>query len=207
MSFADSLKGTTSEVARHIARVAARLFATQGYEATSVRTIVEEAGVTKPTLYYHFGSKEGLALALLTMPMVSIEERLRQTLDDVNDPVEMLEQTFEAHFSFSREDPDCARFIFALWFGPLGSSLVGEIEKFKGGMNCLMGDIIRRAAEEGVIDPERAMDFAKACHGMILVSTMDFLYKSKELGPDLPRRLVGDLLRGFGNPEAPRRGC
>ena len=41
------------------------LFTTRGYAATSVREIVEMAGVTKPALYYHFESKEGIYLAIL----------------------------------------------------------------------------------------------------------------------------------------------
>ena len=41
------------------------LFTTRGYAATSVREIVEMAGVTKPALYYHFDSKEGIYLAIL----------------------------------------------------------------------------------------------------------------------------------------------
>ena len=47
-------KDELSPVARHIARAAARLFAERGYDATSVREIVEAAGVAKPTLYYYF---------------------------------------------------------------------------------------------------------------------------------------------------------
>ncbi|MCA1685458.1 MAG: TetR/AcrR family transcriptional regulator, partial [Planctomycetia bacterium] len=66
-----------SAVARHIARVAARQFASRGYDATPVRAIVEAAGVTKPTLYYHFGSKEGLARALLTLPMTGLVNTLQ----------------------------------------------------------------------------------------------------------------------------------
>jgi AcrR family transcriptional regulator len=40
-------------------------FGRRGYAATSVREIVEHAGVTKPVLYYHFGSKEGLMKAIM----------------------------------------------------------------------------------------------------------------------------------------------
>ena len=36
------------------------LFARLGYGSASVRELAEAAGVTKPTLYYHFGSKEDL---------------------------------------------------------------------------------------------------------------------------------------------------
>src|SRR3954451_5273381 len=104
----------TSAVARHIAPEAARLFARHGYDATSVRMIVEAAGVTKPTLYYYFGSKEGLAQALLTLPMTLLAEQMRSILASEGDPVAALERIVEAHFAFCRDDPDGARFFFAL---------------------------------------------------------------------------------------------
>ncbi len=111
---------TEGEVAGQIARVAARLFAERGYDATSVREIVEAAGVTKPTLYYHFGSKEGLAQALLTVPMTAFSARLKACLDATPDAVANLAAQFEAHFEFIREDPDRGRFYYALKFGPHG---------------------------------------------------------------------------------------
>lgn len=44
---------------------AARLFYAQGIAATGIEAVLQEAGVAKMTLYHHFGSKEGLALAFL----------------------------------------------------------------------------------------------------------------------------------------------
>ncbi len=44
---------------------ATELFAEKGYAATSVREIVERAGVSKPVLDYYFKSKEGLFYAIL----------------------------------------------------------------------------------------------------------------------------------------------
>jgi len=46
-------------------REAADLFSRKGYAATSVGEIVAAAGVTKPVLYYHFASKEGLYLQVM----------------------------------------------------------------------------------------------------------------------------------------------
>jgi AcrR family transcriptional regulator len=206
MTAVDSSRVETSEVARHIARVAARLFATQGYDATSVRTIVEEAGVTKPTLYYYYGSKEGLAQALCMMPMAALNETLRKILDEVHDPVEMVVQAIEAHFDFCREDPDRSRFVFALFFGPPTSELLGHLQRFKGGMDCSMEQVFARAADAGLIEPERLESFARTCMGLIIISMMGFLYKQGDLEPGLARRLVGDLLRGFGTPEFLGRG-
>ena len=41
------------------------LFYAKGYDAVGVQEIVDRAGVTKPTLYYYFGSKIGLLRNLL----------------------------------------------------------------------------------------------------------------------------------------------
>src|SRR5688500_4379768 len=44
---------------------AERLFYADGITATGVDTVVREAGVSKPTLYAHFGSKQDLVAAVL----------------------------------------------------------------------------------------------------------------------------------------------
>jgi TetR/AcrR family transcriptional regulator len=212
-------KGVMNVAARDLARVAARLFATQGYEATSVRTIVEAAGVTKPTLYYHFGSKEGLAQAVLTMPMALLADRMRAILDAAGDPVEDLVQIVGAHFEFCREEPDCSRFFFALWFGPQGSELMREIKQSMKALPDLLVEGVRRLAEAGLIAPGRIDACATACRGMIVIAMMDYLYKDRhpdchgdglelrgDLEPGLADRLVGDLLHGFALPGATGRG-
>ncbi|MGC9053361.1 MAG: TetR/AcrR family transcriptional regulator, partial [Candidatus Hydrogenedens sp.] len=39
---------------------ALKLFSEKGYEGTSIREIIEDAGVTRPVLYYYFQNKEDL---------------------------------------------------------------------------------------------------------------------------------------------------
>lgn len=56
---------TAAERRARIEQAAARLFAEQGYAATTVEDIVRAAGVTKPMLYRHFESKRDLHMALL----------------------------------------------------------------------------------------------------------------------------------------------
>jgi AcrR family transcriptional regulator len=184
-------------MAQHIARVAARLFAEHGYDATPVRTIVEAAGVTKPTLYYHFGSKEGLAEALLTVPMTRLSDRVRELLDSSVEPQEIAAEMIEAHFAFAREEPDRARFVFALSFGPLGSSLAPELARFCEALTVCWDWLAKKMAVAGLLRADRANACAANLRGVMLIHTLDFLYRGGELGPKLARRLVGDMLHGF----------
>jgi TetR/AcrR family transcriptional regulator len=195
---ASSPQQETCSIARLIARVAARLFASRGYDATPVRAIVEAAGVTKPTLYYHFGSKEGLAQALLTEPMTRFVAGVRDLVAHGDDPVRTLEAFVEAHFAFCREDPDRARFWYALFFGPLGSELSAELGQFGEELAVLTKEVVARAADAGIVDRSRASECTVALRGLIVIHTMDYLYRGDELGPTLAHRLVADLLRGFG---------
>jgi AcrR family transcriptional regulator len=194
-----SKKEESSPVARHIARAAARLFAERGYDATSVREIVEAAGVAKPTLYYYFRSKEGLAQALLTVPLSNLTATLQRIVSQVEDPIACLEQVVDAQYNFCREDPDRGRFIYALLFGPLGSEVASELEPFKESLSGWTDAAVRRLAEVQIVPRHRAEACSTACRGLIIISTLDYLYRDKPLGRDLARQNVNDLLRGFGD--------
>ncbi len=57
--------GADSSTKTKVMDAALHVFAEKGYAAASVRDIAAVAGVTKPMVYYHFGSKAGLYQALL----------------------------------------------------------------------------------------------------------------------------------------------
>ena len=69
-----ALRHHDPNIRERLVEAAVELFTRRGYSATSVREIVEGAGVSKPVLYYHFGSKEGLYL--------EIARRLERTVSD-----------------------------------------------------------------------------------------------------------------------------
>lgn len=59
---------------------AIRLFGRRGYSATSVREVVEAAGVTKPTLYYYFANKEALFVQCLETQLGGLAGLIDATL-------------------------------------------------------------------------------------------------------------------------------
>ncbi|WP_166028457.1 ScbR family autoregulator-binding transcription factor [Streptomyces chilikensis] len=58
---------------------AAEVFEEAGYERAAVTRIVERAGLTLGALYFHFGSKQGVAEALMNAQSETIEPLLRST--------------------------------------------------------------------------------------------------------------------------------
>jgi AcrR family transcriptional regulator len=69
--------------ADQIRTAATQLFATLGYEGTSLQAIAERVGVTKQTLLYHYPSKDALRRAVLEQVFAHWRERLPQMLEAV----------------------------------------------------------------------------------------------------------------------------
>ena len=59
----DSPAGVSAR--QRILQAAARLYAVRGYAGTSMREVADAAQVTKPLVYYHFGSKQQLFATLM----------------------------------------------------------------------------------------------------------------------------------------------
>lgn len=191
------LKTPTQATACQIARAAAHLFATRGYDATSVRDVTEASGVTQPTLYYHFGNKEGLGRAVVAVPLKVLQEKLTGLLEADLDPIERLGEMAEAYFSNARHFTDGMRFFYAIYFGPPSNELVVGLEEMMNAPRELMKRAVALAAGAGRLPVERADEFTKALRGMIIVHIVDYLYRDGMLEPGLGSRLVADLLRGF----------
>src|SRR5262249_30604547 len=65
---------TEGDTRSRIQRVSLRLFTERGYEATSLREIAEELGVTKAALYYHFQTKDDIINSLVEDRLARVEE-------------------------------------------------------------------------------------------------------------------------------------
>lgn len=82
---------TIEDTRTRIIDAARRCFYRQGITATGVDTLAEEAGVSKRTLYNHFGSKDGLITAYLQRRETRWRRRLAARLEHAgDDPVEQV---------------------------------------------------------------------------------------------------------------------
>jgi AcrR family transcriptional regulator len=79
----DQLPCTTDSTRVRIILAAEALFAEQGYAATSMRAIAKTAGVNLAAAHYHFGSKQGLLVAVIHERVAPINSCRLQALDEL----------------------------------------------------------------------------------------------------------------------------
>jgi AcrR family transcriptional regulator len=142
--------------------IADDLFASKGYEATSIEQIARVAHVTRPIIYEHFGSKDGVYLACLRRARRQFEEAVVAAAGTSTDPVEQLERAADVYFAMLERDPERWWFVFggnAAAHGPLGDELAdlrfATVER--------IADLLRAHVPHA--DPQRVLAFAHAVSG------------------------------------------
>jgi len=97
------------DVRQRILDAATHLFAHRGYGSTSVREVVQAAGVTKPTLYYWFGNKEGLYRDCLEAKFARIPPLVSDVVDGPGTLRERLVRFVHAYIQAGLDDIDGVR--------------------------------------------------------------------------------------------------
>ncbi len=80
--------------------VALRVFGEQGFHDTSMNDIAEAAGVTKPVLYQHFGSKRALFRELLRDVGNRLRDEVGKATAAATSPHQQVEDGFRAYFTW-----------------------------------------------------------------------------------------------------------
>ena len=148
-----------------ILEVAERLFAQQGYTATSMRQIAEEVGIGKATIYHHFPDKEAIALALLKTRLGSMDEGL-EIIRAESDPSRRVETALSISTQFLIES---AEILQTIWREVSGAREVtyGYFASFFRGFVELMADAFQRGVETGIFRPMDPAETARVLMTMV----------------------------------------
>ena len=104
-------KPDAEKTRQNILAVARQEFAEHGLSGARIDAIAARISTTKRMIYYYFGSKEGLYLAVLEQVYGGIRG-LEQTLDlDRLSPVEALRQMVDFTFDYHEQNPDFVRLV------------------------------------------------------------------------------------------------
>jgi AcrR family transcriptional regulator len=101
-----------SEIRREeIYAVAARLFYSAGFHATSMRNIAAQVSIQMPTLYYYFPSKEALLSSIMSSILTRLISGLERRLYGIDDPGKKLYEAVRFHVCFHCEFPEEATIV------------------------------------------------------------------------------------------------
>src|SRR3954451_3898757 len=166
------------------------LFANRGYEATSVSDLAAAAGVTKPVLYEHFGSKQELYVALVGREASRISDAILARFD-IKEPLEARLRSLGLEaVGFARGQPDAVRLLLQL---PVGDTeVLAAHERARTGA--------RRLVAAGILadplfhpSPGMSREIAAALLADLHTAVLERLVNWAIEHPEIPADVLGQI--------------
>jgi AcrR family transcriptional regulator len=88
---------TQLSTGERVHRAALRLFAAHGFEATGIRKIAEESGITVASLYHYVGTKEDLLERMMLESMTALLTPAQALAQSISDPGERIAHLVNLH--------------------------------------------------------------------------------------------------------------
>lgn len=184
-------KSTDTAVRQRLLSCATQLFTRKGYTATTVREIVEAAGVTKPVLYYYFRNKEGIYLELIRQAFMRFDALLDASRGHRGSVTDRMLRFSDQVFSLFMENVDVGRLMYSIYYGPPQGAPFFDFDTY----HTKFQDTIRRLVNEGI----RKKEFHKGNAENIMwaiIGAVNVAMEVQLLHPDMGikrKRLAGIL--------------
>ena len=73
-----------AQTAERILQVAHQLFMERGFNGVSIKDVVQQVGISKPTLYYHYANKEALYVAMAHQVLTQMGAELSAAIAEID---------------------------------------------------------------------------------------------------------------------------
>ena len=130
--------------------MAAQIFADKGFASSTIRDIATDAGILSGSLYYHFDSKEAMAVEILDSAFAGLLVKYSE-LPDSGDLRARIEKLIMIGFEFTMTSPDAAAIIqndYAQWKHDAKFSAVND--KYDAIRDVWL-DLLRAAQDVGLV--------------------------------------------------------
>ena len=178
-------------------RNACRLFANRGYDAVGVQEIVENTGLTKPTLYHYFGSKQGLFSAMLETYLEPFLSGLSTLCIYAGDMTNSLEKITTHFFDFEKQEPSFFRLWMSVRFDPPQSSTYRAISPYQEKQQKIISGFFKEAAQQHGNMIGRHNAYAISFLGMVFAYTTLALQEELPLDNQMVYKAVHQFMHGI----------
>ncbi len=147
-----------AERERQILDAAVDVFSRLGYAGASMDTVAERVGVTKPVLYTHFGSKEGMLLACIGRARAELLDATATAAAAATTPEDMLRRGTRAFFDYL----DARAPAWTLFYSEAGVA-AAALEEVRAQQTDFIAGLL--AAQAPDADPARLTGWAQVIVG------------------------------------------
>jgi AcrR family transcriptional regulator len=152
-----------AERRRQLIDVSRGVFAARGFEAATLEEIAEQAGISRPILYSHFGDKQGIFEAVVNDEIARVQAVVTEAIANPGPPRDVLERGLRAFFRYVRENPDGHAVLTRDAPVHLSDSGLGVM---LDGLASRVAEVIARAIRGLGLDPAPAPIYANALIGL-----------------------------------------
>ena len=148
--------------------VSAEIFSRQGFRATSMNEIAAAVGLSKPTLYHYFRSKEELLVRIYSEVLDESLEDARRIVADAPDPLAGVRALIAARVAYTCEKQQILKVCFEEEH-ELPGDLVGQLLARRKEFEDLFTQAVEShcAAHPGALDGVVPRVYVNACLGAI----------------------------------------
>jgi TetR/AcrR family transcriptional regulator len=148
-----SERSTRADITQQILDHATRLFAARGFVGASLRDIARAVGIRKPSLLYHFPSKDELRRGVLEQMLAHWNEVVPKLLRAATSGQEQFEAVARETIDFFLADPDRARLLLReLLDRP--DQMLPLVEAHVQPWSRIVCDYIRKGQQQGRVHPD-----------------------------------------------------
>jgi AcrR family transcriptional regulator len=189
--------------AERILSTALDLFAVKGYDATAVREICEAAGITKPTLYHFFGSKDGVLQALMTSGFARFRHIVDSALAEPGTFRQRMKLVARAVFESATTKPRFWRFMHGIvWAPPAAMPNPITCTEFYDGVVGAIAVAADEGVSSGEISPGPTNVRMLILMGSIGEAATGFVIAGRpQLTPELADSLIDAIFDGWAAPK------
>lgn len=142
-----------ASVPEQILSAATRLFAERGFDGTSLQEISDAVGIRKPSLLYHFSSKDELRRRVMEGLLAHWNELLPSLLVAATSGEGQFDSVLRETISFFAADPDRARLLMREVLDrpdEMGELVDTHVRRWV----AIIGNYIRKGIEQGNVHPD-----------------------------------------------------